>query len=183
MGFETRGRLVVGSLSAHARPTYGLETSQPRLGEKPSPGGLPMFFHSSVTPLRMEEKGDLRSGGVGPEVSVCLPPCRPVAGNRAQVSRPHVARGPLMAGIRSPAGVKGRLGHSPGESGRLAIIQPPGKSPAQAPGPQVFPAHTVSEELGELLGSVAHGKSRGPLGGREGSCVHGQVPRDPVQLL
>ena len=103
--------------------------------------------------------------------------------HRAQVSLPHVARGPLMAGIRSPAGVKGRLGHSPGESGRLAIIQPPGKSPAEAPGPQVFPAHTVSEELGELLGSVAHGKSRGPLGGREGSCVHGQVPRDPVELL
>ena len=70
----------LGSLSAHARPTYRPETSQPRLGEKPTPGGLPMFFHSSsVTALRMEEKGDLRSGGVGPEVSVCLPPCRPVA--------------------------------------------------------------------------------------------------------
>ena len=88
--------------------------------------------------------------------------------HRDQVSRPHVARGPLIAGIRSPAGVKGRLGHSPGERGRLAIRQPPGKSPAQAPVPQVFPAHTVSEELGELLGSVAHGKSRGPLGGGVG---------------
>ena len=72
MGPVTRGSLVVGSLSAHARPTYRLETSQPRLGEKPSPGVLPMFFHSSsVTPLRMEEKADLRSGGVGTEVS-CL---------------------------------------------------------------------------------------------------------------
>ena len=88
--------------------------------------------------------------------------------HRAQVSRPHGARGPLIAGIRSPAGVKGRLGHSPGERGRLAIRQPPGKSPAQAPGPQVFRAYTVSEELGELMGSVAHGKSRGPLGGRVG---------------
>ena len=88
-----------------------------------------------------------------------------------------------MAGIRSPAGVKGRLGHSPGESGRLAIIQPPGKSPAQAPGPQVFPAHTVCEELGELLGSVVHGKTLDPQDGREGFCFPGQVPRDPVKLL
>ena len=80
MGPMTRGRLVVGSLSAHARPTYRLETSQPRLGEKPSPGGLPMFFHSSsVTPLRMEEKGDLSSGGFGPEGSGGLPPRTPGA--------------------------------------------------------------------------------------------------------
>ena len=103
--------------------------------------------------------------------------------HQAQVSRPHVARGPLMAGIRSPAGVKGRLGHSPGERGRLAIRQPPGKYPAEAPGPQVFPAHSVSEERGELLGSVAHGKSRGPLSGREGFCLTEQVRRDPVNLL
>ena len=47
----------MGSLSAHARPTYRPETSQRRLGEKPSPGGLPMFLHSSRrTPLRMEER-------------------------------------------------------------------------------------------------------------------------------
>ena len=103
--------------------------------------------------------------------------------HRAQVSRHHVARGPLMAGIRSPAGVKGQLGHSPGERGLLAIRPPPGKSPAQAPGPQVFPVHTVSEELGELLGSVAQGKSRGPLCGREGFCLTEQVRRDPVKLL
>ena len=77
--------------------------------------------------------------------------------HRAQVSQPHGARGTLIAGIRSPAGVKGRLGHSPGKRGRLALRHPPGKSPAQAPGPQVFPAHTVSEEMGELLGGVAHG--------------------------
>ena len=88
--------------------------------------------------------------------------------HRDQVSRPHVARGPLIAGIRTPAGVKGWFGLSSRERGRLAIRQHPGKSPAQAPGPQVFPAHTVSEELGELLGSVAHGKSRGPLGGGVG---------------
>ena len=65
-------------------------------------------------------------------------------------------------------GVKERRGHSPGEGGRLALREPLGKSTAQAPGTQVFPAHTVSEELGELLGSVDPGKSCGPLGGRVG---------------
>ena len=71
---------MLGSLSAYARPTYRPETSQARLGEKPSPGGLHMFFHSSsVTPLRMEEKGDLGSGGFGPEGSAGLPPRTPGA--------------------------------------------------------------------------------------------------------
>ena len=86
----------------------------------------------------------------------------------AQVSRPHGVGGPLIAGIRCGGRVKGRRGHSPGERGPLALREPRGKSPTQAPGPQVFPAHTVCEELGELLGSVAHGESRGPLGGRVG---------------
>ena len=74
VGPVTRGRPVVGSLSGHARPTYRPERSQLRLGEKPSPGGFPMFLHSSKrTPLWMEEKGDLRSGGFGPEESAGLP--------------------------------------------------------------------------------------------------------------
>ena len=33
------------------------------------------------------------------------------------------------------------------------------------------------------LGSVACGKSRGPLSGREGFCFPEQVRRDPVKLL
>ena len=88
----------------------------------------------------------------------------------AQVSQPHEVGGPLIAGIRCRAGVKGMRGHSPGERGRLALREPLGKFPAQAAGPQVFPAHTVSEGLGELQGCVAWGKSRGPLGGRESFC-------------
>ena len=90
---------MLGSLSAHARPTYRPETSQPRLGEKPSPGGLPMFFHSSsVTPLRMEEKGDLRSGGFGQRgLRVCLH-IRQVLAQRAQVFEPRGGRGLLIAG-------------------------------------------------------------------------------------
>ena len=184
VGPGTGGRLVVGSMSAYARPTHTPETNQPRLGEKPSPGASPCSPKRKGGLLYAgKNRGIFAVVGMGRRgLGVCLQ-VRQVLAHRAQVSQPHGATGPLIAGIRSPSGVKGRLGHSPGERGRLALRQPPGKSPAQAPDPQVFPAHTVSEELGELLGSVAHGKSRGSLGGREGCCVHGQVPRDPVELL
>ena len=95
----------MGSLSAHARHTYRLETSQPRLGEKPSPGGLPMFFHSSsVTHLQMEEKWDLRSGGFGPEGSAVFLHVRQVPAHRAQVFEPRGGRGLLIAGCKCPAG-------------------------------------------------------------------------------
>ena len=95
----------MGSLSEHAQPTYRPETSPPGLGEKPIPGALPMFFHSSsVTPLRMEEKGDLRSGGFGPEGSgVCLH-VRQVPEHRAQVFEPRGGRGLLIPGCKCPAG-------------------------------------------------------------------------------
>ena len=180
----TRGRLVVGSLSAHARPWYRPETCQPRLREKPSPGGLPMFLHSSRrTPLQMEEKGDLHSGGFGPEGSVGLPARTPGAlttgpGVRAPW-RQRAAYCWMIVSCRD----KGRRGHSQGDRGHLAFREFPGKFPAQASRPQVYPAHSVCARLGVLLGSVPQRKSRGPLGGREGSCVHRQVPRDPVELL
>ena len=87
----------MGSLSEHAQPTYRPETSQPGLGEKPSPGGLPMFFHSSsVTLLRMEEKGDLRSGGFGPEGSAGLAPCTPGAHTGPRCLSPVEAEGCLL---------------------------------------------------------------------------------------
>ena len=80
VGQVSRGRRVLGSLSAHARPRCWPKTRQTRLGEKPSPGRLPMFLHSPRrTHLRMEEKGDLRSGGFGPEGSAGLPPRTPGA--------------------------------------------------------------------------------------------------------
>ena len=184
MGPVTRGRPVVGSLSAHARPTYRPERSQPRLGEKPSPGGLPVFLHSSRrTPLRMEEKWDLRSGGFGPEGSEGLPARTPGARTTGPgVGAPWRQRA-AYCWMRVSCRVKGWRGHSQGDRGHLAFREFPGKFPAQAPGPQVYPAHSVCARLGVLLASVPQRKSRGPLGGREGSCVHGQVPRDPVELL
>ena len=81
----------------------------------------------------MEEQGDLRSGGDVTEGPAGLPPRRPVARTRPLVSEPHGGRGPLIAGCRCPAGVKGRPGHSPGERGRLGPERTPAKSPALAP--------------------------------------------------
>ena len=95
----TRGRLLVGSLSAHARPTYRPETSQPRLGEKPSPGGLPMFLNSSRrTPLRVEEKRDLRCGASGQRGLRVFLHVRQLLVQRAQVFEPRGGSGLLIAG-------------------------------------------------------------------------------------
>ena len=136
----TRGRLVMGSLSAHAWPKYRPETSQPRLGEKPPPGGLPRFFQSSsVTPLRMEEKGDLRSGGFGPEGSAGLPPRTPGARTPGPgVCAPWRQRA-AYCWMQVSCGVKERHGHSPGHTGRQALREFHGKSPAHAPCTQVCP--------------------------------------------
>ena len=70
----TRGRPVVGSRSAHARPTYRPERSQPRLGEKPSPGGLPMFLTPQGGPLYgWKKRGIFAVVGSGQRgLGVCL---------------------------------------------------------------------------------------------------------------
>ena len=80
-------------------------------------------------------------------------------------------------------GDKERNGHSPGHTGHRALREFHGKSPAHAPGTQVCQEHTVCAGLKVLLGSVACGKSCGPLSGREGFCFPEQVRRDPVKLL
>ena len=134
----------MGSLSAHARPTYRPETSQPRLGEKPPPGGLPRFFQSSsVTPLRMEEKGDLRSGGFGPEGSgVCLH-VRQVPAHRAQVFEPRGGRRLLIAGCKCPAGSRKGMG-TPGRHRAPGPERVPWKIPR--PGPR-YPSLSLAHCL------------------------------------
>ena len=118
----TRGRLVVGSLSAHVRPTYRPETSQPRLGEKPSPGALPMFLHSSRrTPLQLEEKGDLPSDGFGPEGSMGLPARTPGALTTGPGVRAPWRQRAAYCWMIVSCRVKGRRGHSQGDSGHLAL--------------------------------------------------------------
>ena len=52
---------------------------------------------------------------------------------RPPVSVLHGGGGPLMAGCRRPAGVKGRRGHSPGGRGRPGPERAPGKMPSPGP--------------------------------------------------
>ena len=160
VGQVTRGRLVVGepecACAARSRP----ENSHPRLGEKPCPGGLPMFSQAERgTPLRREEQGDLCCGRDGAEGSAGLPPGTP--GARTQGPGVPAPWGYRAAYRRNQVSCGGQ-GTAWTLTGRERTPDPqtaPWKNHAQAPGPQVYPAHTVSEELGELLGSVAHGKS------------------------
>ena len=158
-----------GNLSAHAWPGLGPKTAIRGLVKIHVQGASPCSPTPQGGPLYgLKKRGIFAVVGSGRRgLQVCLHVSQLLA-HPAQVSRPHGVGGPLIAGIRCGARVKGWRGHSPGQRGRLALREPLGKSPTQAPGPQVFPAHTVCEELGELLGSVAHGKSRGPLGGGVG---------------
>ena len=102
--------------------------------------------------------------------------------HRAQVSRHHVARGPLMAGIRSPAGVKGRLGHSPGERGRLVIRHPLENPPPRPPFPKSF-LRTLCLRCWESCWEVWPMGNRAVLWVAGWASVSRQVPRDPVQMV
>ena len=72
------------------------------------------------------------------------------------------------------------MGVRPARPGPLHLVRNRGRPPAPAPGPQVFPGHSASAAVGDPLGSVVLGKSRGgPLCGREGFQLPGHQPRDP----
>ena len=65
--------------------------------------------------------------------------------------------------------------------------QPPlarnrGQLCATAPGPKVFPGHSASAGVGDLLGSVVLGETRDPLGCREALQFPGHQPWDPGTL-
>ena len=109
----------------------GPETGQPRLGQKPSPGGLP--------PVLPSVKGypftDGRTGGSSgwwywTVVSAgCLHVGRILA-PPPHVSEPLGGTGPLISGCRFPAVVKEWRGHSTGERGHLDHERAPGKFPS-----------------------------------------------------
>ena len=56
------------------------------------------------------------------------------------------------------------------------------QSPAVTPGLQVFHGHSAYAAVGDLLRSMVHGKTRSPLGYREGFHFPGREPRDPENL-
>ena len=76
----------------------------------------------------------------------------------------------------------GSEGDGPARPDPLHLARNLGRPPAQAPRPQVFPGHSACAGVAELLDSVVHGKTRGPLGGSEGFRFPGHDPRDPVNL-
>ena len=109
----------------------GPETGQPRLGQKPSPGGLPPVLPSvKGDPFTGILQGDLRGGGDWTVVSAGLPPRRPFTGTPAPCVRGPWRPGPLISGCRCPAVVKEWHGHSPGERGHLDHEGAPGKFPS-----------------------------------------------------
>ena len=122
---------------------------------------------------------------------------------RPQGSEIPGGRGPLIAGCRCPAGVKGRHGHSLGERGCPCPERVPGRARGLAaeapiaspcsyhgvwscsPSPRslVLSWHSASVGVPDVLGCVVLGKMRGPLGVRESFQFQGHDPRDPVNLV
>ena len=95
---------------------------------------------------------------------------------RPRVSGPHGGRGPLIAGCRCPAGVKGWRGHSPGDRERLGPERVPGKIPRPAP---VAPGASKGSCHGAWSCSPGPGFATGECllrtprkGGR--LCLHGE---------
>ena len=105
----------------------GPETGQPRLGQKPSPGGLPPVLRSLYG---WKYRGIFGVVVTGPWcLRVCLHVGRILA-PPPHVSEPLGGTGPLISGCRCPAVVKEWRGHSTGERGHLDHERAPGKFPS-----------------------------------------------------
>ena len=74
-------------------------------------------------------------------------------------------------------------GHGFHHLGRLHLAGNQWPAPRPRPGSPRLPGTSASARVGELLGSVVHGKTLDPQDGREGFCFPEQVRRDPVKLL
>ena len=109
-------------------PASWPETTQPRLGQKPSPGGLP-----PVTPLRMEEQGDLRSGGDGTQGSAGLQPRRPVARTPAPCVPAPWTRWAAYGGMQASCGGQGTAWALPGRERAPGTRESSGKMPSPGP--------------------------------------------------
>ena len=80
------------------------------LGSSPcssTPQGGPLY--------RWKKRGIFPVVGSGRRVLLVCFHVGQLLAHPAQVSQPHGVGGPLIAGIRCPAGIKGRRGHSPSE--------------------------------------------------------------------
>ena len=124
-----------GTCPAHARP-HVLARNQPAAARNKaiSWGPPPCSSIRKGGPLSgWKNRGIFAVGGTGRRG---LRLCRHVGqllAPRPRVSGPHGGRGPLIAGCRCPAGVKGRRGHSAGDREGLGPERVPGKIPSPGP--------------------------------------------------
>ena len=81
-----------------------------------------------LPPRRRQSAGEELGTWGREEGPAGLPPRRPVARTRPLVSEPLGGRGPLIAGCRCPAEVKGRRGHSLDERGCPCPERAPGRA-------------------------------------------------------
>ena len=170
-------------------PASWPETTQPRLRTKAISWGPPRC--SSIRkggPLYgWKNRGIFAVVGTGRRgLRVCSHVGQLLA-PRPSVSVLHGRGGPLMAGCRRPAGLKGRRGHSPGERGH------PGKCPALAP---VAPVASLGScrgawsrspgprfTAGECLLRTPRTTGRGCLHGEGGSSSVGPGSQRTQSLL
>ena len=107
----TQGRIVVGEPECACAAQVLARNQAASAGSKAiswGPPQVPPLLKEDPSP--MEEKGDLRSGGFGPEGSgVCLH-VRQVPGHRAQVFEPRGGRRLFIAGCKCPAGLRDGVG-------------------------------------------------------------------------
>ena len=156
------GRVVVGGpgcASTAQRP--GPKTASPGSDNSHLLGASRLFFAVVVTGRR------------GLRVCCLL---GQLLAPRPHVSEPPGGTGPLIAGCRCPAGVKGWRGHSPGDRERLGPERVPGKIPSPAP---VAPGASKGSCHGAWSCSPGPGFAAGECllrtprkGGR--LCLHGE---------
>ena len=145
VGHVTRGRLLVRSLSAHARPGPNLTPASRGSEKSHLLGASPCSPKRKRGPVyAWKNRGIFAVVGTGRRgLRVCLH-VRQVLTQGAQVFEPRGGRGLLIAGCKCPAGSRKGMG-TPGRHRAPGLIEFPGKSPAQAPVPKsVFRTLSVS---------------------------------------
>ena len=74
------------------------------------------------------------------------------------------------------------MGEGPDHLGLLHPARNPGRPPSRLPIPTSSLGILPLQGVGDLLGSLGHGKTPGPLGGRASVQFYGHTPRDPGNL-
>ena len=158
-------------------PASWPETTQPRLGEKPSPGGLPMFLHSSKrTPLRMEEKWDLRSGGFGPRGGAAQAQAGPTSSPSLRATS-HPPPVEISGQVHRVPGLVSELREALPATHRTKRFPPWTTRPSSSPTPAEAECPGRTRDVGPGRGA-GHGSAPGGAG--PGGRIPGQRTGSPV---